>query len=101
MTRRLRSEAPAVESFKYQAYDNTDAKLGIEETVNVAAEKSGGATNIPLPAATSYIKITDITLWDSADPAGQAAVTVKGTAYTLGERIARGDFIKPAAIRPL
>lgn len=94
------SEAPAVESFKYQAYDNTDAKLGIEETVNVAAE-SGGATNIPLPAATSYIKITDITLGDSADPAGQAAVTVKGTAYTLGERIARGDFIKTGGDSPI
>lgn len=86
------SEAPAVSAFKYQAYDNTDAALGNEETINVAAESSG-ITNIPLPAATSYIKITAVTLSDSADPAVQAAITVKGRAYNLGDKIARTDFI--------
>lgn len=94
------SKAPAVESFQYQAYDNTDTKLRNEETINVAAESSG-IPNIPLPAATSYIKITKITLADSADPDTQAAVTVKGTAYTLGEKIAREDFIKTGDDYPI
>lgn len=86
------SEAPAVSAFKYQAYDNTDTALGNAEIINVAAESSG-INNIPLPAATSYIKITEVTLSDSADPATQVAITVKGGAYTLGEPIARTDFM--------
>ncbi len=94
------SEAPAVSSFKYQAYDNTNAVLGNEELINVAAESSG-ITNIPLPAATSYIKITDVTLSDGADPAAQVAVTVRGGAYTLGEQIARADFMKAGDDSPI
>lgn len=93
------SEAPAVKAFKYQAYDNMDTDLG-SDTINVAAESSG-ITNIPLPEATSYIKITEVTLTDQADPDTQVAVTVNGNAYTLGDKIARTDFMKTGDDRPI
>ena len=93
-------EAPTVESFKYQAFDNTDTLLGNEETILVTAENDG-MSDIPLPAAASYIKITNITLTDDTDPDSQVTVTVRGNEYALGEKITRADFIKNGDDSPI
>ena len=83
------SDAPALQTFDYEAYDNTDTKI---KTETVTVDSTG--TILDLPAGTSYIMIQNPVLSDSADSNTQLTVKVNGNDYTLGAPIARADLIK-------
>ncbi len=85
----LESAAPVLQSFDYEAFDNTDLSIK-SDTITVG----GTGMIVDLPAGTSYIKITNPALSDGADVAAQMSVKVKGSDYTLGGRIARTDLVK-------
>lgn len=85
----METDAPALQVFDYEAYDNADARI-IKQSVNVG--NTGLILN--LPAGTSYIKILNPYLSGGADVDTQLTVKVNDNDYTLGDRIARADLIK-------
>ncbi len=82
--------APALTSFTYQAYDNTDSLVGDKKTVEV----SDNRMEVSLPSGTSYIVIDNAVLSDGSDVLTQAEWKINGSAYTFGDKLDRTVLIK-------